>query len=75
MEPLKVMATIDGSLYEVEVNQTDPHHARFSVSQQGKQIGILHKENNKWLADDQTCLMPADVSAIGKAIDNNIKEF
>jgi len=72
MEPLKVMATIDGALYEVEVKQTDPLHPNFELLQDGNQIGMLHKENDKWFADPESCLMRDDVTAIGKTIDKRI---
>lgn len=74
MEPLKVMATIDDSLYEVEVKQPDPKLLNFQVFQDGKPIGVLHKENDQWYSDGDTCLIQDDVEAIGKAVDRNLKE-
>jgi hypothetical protein len=72
MQPLKVMATIDGSLYEVEVKQTDPLHPHYEVIQDGKEIGKLNKANDKWFADEGSCLLPDDINAIGKAIDQRL---
>lgn len=63
------MATIDGALYEVEVKPTEPHRFHYQVMQDGKEIGRLHKANEKWFADEESCLMPDDIAAIGKAID------
>jgi|GEM_PF-1442634 len=72
MEKLKVMATIDGELYEVEVKQLDPLHPDFQVFQDGEQIAALHKANDKWFGDEGTCLMPDDIKNIGKTIDKRI---
>lgn len=74
MEPIKVMATIDDALFEVEVKQPDPKLYNFEVLQNGKQIGVLHKENEQWYAEPETCLMQDDIKAIGKAVDENLKE-
>ena len=72
MNALKIMATIDGALYEVEAKQTDPLHPRFEIIHQGKQLTILRKENGKWLAETMDCLMPEEVASIGKTIDNDL---
>jgi len=72
MEALKVMATIDGELYEVEVKQLDPLHPNFQVFQEGELIAELHRANDKWFGDEGTCLMPEDIQTIGKTIDKRI---
>jgi len=72
METFKIMATIDDALYEVEVKQLDPLHPRFQVFQDGNQIAELQRANDKWLGDEDTCLMPDDIANIGKTIDKRI---
>lgn len=74
MEPIKVMATIDGSLYEVEAKQADPDRPDFTILQDGKEIAELHKENGEWFANEEACLMMDDVHAIGKAIEAHLEE-
>ncbi|WP_423147832.1 hypothetical protein [Rubrolithibacter danxiaensis] len=73
METLKVMATIDDALYEVEVKQIDPKQLEYEVCQDGKQIGVLYKANDNWYAKDETCLMPNDIETIGKAVDKQLE--
>lgn len=74
MQPSKVMATIDGALYEVQVKQIDPLHPNYEVIQDGKRTGELYKTNDNWYAKDETCLMPDDIKAIGKAVDRNLED-
>ena len=74
MEPFIVMATIDGALYEVEVKQTASKRHHFEVTQNGKAIGTLNKSNDQWFADPESCLLPDDINAIGKAIDTNLED-
>ncbi|HEY1024589.1 MAG TPA: hypothetical protein VGE26_05445 [Sphingobacteriaceae bacterium] len=74
MEPIKVMATIDDAIYEVEVQQPDPKKYNFEVLQDGKPIGTLHKENEQWYANEESCLMQDDIKEIGKAVDARLKD-
>lgn len=74
MEPIKVMATIDGSLYELEAKQTDPDLPDFKILQEGREIAELHKENGEWFANEEACLMTDDVHKIGKAIEQHLEE-
>lgn len=73
MEPVKVMATIDGALYEVEAIQVEPERPLFELVHQGKQIARLHKENGRWLSEMEDCLMPDEVEKIGRTIDNRLE--
>lgn len=75
MLPIKIKATVDGALYEVEFRQIDPLHPDFEVIQDGKIIAKLHKENSRWSTNDEACLRPVEISAIGKAIDEKLQEY
>jgi len=73
MFPFKVLANIDGTDHEVEVKQVDPLHAHYEVIKEGKGIGRMRKTNDLWSADEDSCLLPDDVLAIGKAIDEKLE--
>jgi hypothetical protein len=75
MFPFKVTATIDGVRYPVDVKQVDPLHAHYEVMKDGIQLGKLNKTNDKWFADEDSCLLPEDVSAIGQAIDDKLQSL
>jgi hypothetical protein len=70
MFPIRVLASIDGSIDELSVKQVDPLHAHYEVMRDGLALGKLNKVNDEWFADEDSGLTQADVSAIGQAIDN-----
>lgn len=73
MFPIRVFAGIDGGLTELTVKQVDPLHAHYEVIQKGHTLGRLKKINNQWHADEDSDLPPADIAAIGQAIDNMLE--
>lgn len=70
MFPISVFASINGVPEELTVKQVDPLHAHYEVFKDGRLLGRLNKVNNEWNADEDCSVPPADVAAIGQAIDN-----
>ena len=69
MFPIRVFAGMDGGLTELSVKQVDPLHAHYEVVRDAHVLGKLKKINNQWHADEDSDLPPADIAAIGHAID------
>jgi hypothetical protein len=74
MFPFKVTVSIEGIHHEVDVRQMDPLHAHYEIFSGSSELGKLHKVNDRWFADEGSCLLPADVTAIGEAIDSRLAD-
>ena len=73
MESIKIMATVEGTLLEIEAKQTDPNHPDFKLLQNGREMGHIHKENGHWFADED-CLLRDDIHTIGRTIDEHLNK-